>query len=159
MRHGRGFALICLLNSVALVSWAGTASPGGQHTGVAPPYIQAELQAKTLRDINTVAIAIGAFEIDNKRYPGPTNGFVAVETLRADLQPMYVRELPVADAWGGGILYWSDGAKFRLVSKGADGKADRPYEDPKAGTATLNFDGDIVFDNGHFRKATETEGQ
>jgi len=159
MSHGTRSALYFLMFAFAFSARAAAGPAPTSRAGIAPAHVQAELQASTLRLINTVATAVEAFAIDNRRYPGPTEGFVPVETIRKDLQPMYVRDLPASDAWGGALQYWSDGATYRIVSNGADGKADVPYEDPRAGTATLNFDGDIVFENGHFRKATGTAGK
>ncbi|MBZ5638984.1 MAG: type II secretion system protein GspG [Acidobacteriia bacterium] len=145
--------------SIALVSAVTGVQAQPQHTGVAPIFIQADLQTKTLRDINTVATALAAFALDNSRYPGPTAGYVPAETLRKDLQPMYVRDLPVTDAWGGALLYWSDGKTYRIVSNGADRKPAGPYDDPRAGTTTLNFDGDIILENGRFRQTADAESK
>jgi hypothetical protein len=147
---------LSLLALVALLSVSsGAAFAQASNGGVAPAPVQAELQAKTLRDIYAVATALEAFAIDNRHYPGPTDGFIAVETVRKDLQPNYVRDLPATDAWGGTLLYWSDGKTYKVVSNGADRKANAAYDDPKAGTATLNFDGDIIFENGHLRRPAD----
>lgn len=155
MRMPKGNVAVGLLLMVSVTgvwSFVGAA-------GTVPAPVQAGLQAKTLRDTYTVATALEAFALDNKRYPGPTEGYVPAETLRKDLQPMYVRDLPATDAWGNPLLYWSDGETYRIVSNGADGKPDRPYDDPAAGTATLNFDGDIVFENGHLRQTTHAQAR
>ncbi len=154
MSRGTRYALAFLVFAFALSVQAGTGTEPAPRAIVVPAHVQAELQASTLRLINTVATAVEAFAIDNKRYPGPTEGFVPVETIRKDVQPMYVKSLPTSDAWGGALLYWSDGATYRIVSLGADHAANLPLDDPRAGTTTLSFDGDIVFENGHFRRAT-----
>ncbi len=153
-RHGRWVPVLLLL-SLALPASAGSTPATAPRAGVAPLYVQAELQFKTLRLINTVATAVESFAIDNRRYPGPTEGFVPVGTIIKDVQPNYVRELPLVDAWGGTLLYWSDGTTYRIVSQGADGVANLPPDDPRAGTSTLNFDGDIVLENGRFRTAAD----
>ncbi len=159
MSQGTRFALFFLIPALAVSARAGTGPGPAPRAVVAPAHIEAELQASTLRGINTVATAVEAFAIDNKRYPGPTEGFVPVETIRKDVQPMYVTSLPTSDAWGGALLYWSDGASYRIVSYGADRVANQPLDDPRAGTSTLNFEGDIVFENGRFRTATSPAGK
>jgi hypothetical protein len=70
---------------------------------------------------------------------------------------LYIRSLPLADAWGNPFLYWSDGEHCRIVSNGSDGTADRPYEDVVPGTATQTFASDIVFGDGQFLQWPEGE--
>ena len=82
---------------------------------------------RTMADMRSVATSIEAFAVDNDQYPGPTDGFLPVESLTGQLEPIYIRTLPRTDAWGGELLYWSNTSTYRLVSKGTDGELDRDW--------------------------------
>ncbi len=110
-----------------------------------------------MADLRSIGTAVEAFKIDNRAYPGPTEGFVPVAQLRAQVEPSYIRSLPLADAWGNALLYWSDGSRYRVVSNGWDGTADRPYDAVQPGTTTDTFASDIVFGDGEFLQRPEGE--
>ena len=68
---------------------------------------------------------------------------------------MYIRTLPVEDAWGNPILFWSDQVEYCLVSFGADGIPDHDYESLQvppddADGPTPDPDRDIIYMNGGF---------
>jgi hypothetical protein len=86
------------------------------------------LQAKTLADMRAIAASIETFAVDRNVYPGPTGGFVVVDWVTPDVSPMFIRELPSTDGWGQPILFWSDGVEYFLISLGADGAPDQPYD-------------------------------
>lgn len=113
-------------------------------------------QKRTMADLRSIGTAIEAHRIDRGSYPA-TDGYVAVATIRARVEPFYIRSLPLADAWGNTLLYRSDGQSYRIVSNGWDGKADRPYDEVVAGTTTQMFASDIVFGDGEFLQRPEGE--
>ena len=81
----------------------------------------------TINAINAIFIASASFAIDNNRYPGHATTFEPVSALAADLVPIYIRDLPTQDGWGGPILYSNNGAPFVLASFGEDGVQDHTY--------------------------------
>jgi len=112
--------------------------------------IDLDSQKRTMADIRSVAVAVESYKIDNGVCPGPTEDHVDASFLREFVQPMYIRTLPVADAWGNGLLYWSDGEHYRIVSNGRDGEAEEPYDAVVDGTVINSLDGDIIFVDGAF---------
>ncbi len=107
-------------------------------------------QKRTMADVRTIATACEAFAVDTNRYPGPTQGWVPLETIAGDLQPVYIRLLPSIDGWGNPILYWSDGQSYAILSTGKDGAADREWTLAEEPTATTAFAADILYANGQF---------
>jgi len=74
---------------------------------------------KTMGDIRVIATAIEAWSTDHdERYPDG-GGW---ETLRKELQPAYVKELPEKDSWGAAYAYVvsTERDHYRIVSAGAD---------------------------------------
>jgi hypothetical protein len=81
----------------------------------------------------------------------------SVYFISPDLSPVYIRRLPVKDPWGNEILYWSDQSEYVVLSMGADGVLDRPYEIKPGWLDSEEFAGeyrdpdtDMVFANGQF---------
>jgi hypothetical protein len=105
----------------------------------------------TMADIRSIATACEAYGIDNSVYPGPTGGYVDVTWLLDHVQPVYIRELPFVDGWGNGLLYWSDGESYVVLSTGSDGVRDWQHGDDTSGTSD-NPARDIVFRNGVFHR-------
>jgi hypothetical protein len=112
-----------------------------------------------MADIRTIATASEAYATDENHYPKATT----MEELRKLLEPIYVRTLPLKDAWGHDYVYRvsPDGQHYRIVSGGADGHIDftnetivdipqnapiRPSKSP---------DEDIVYQDGQFLQAPE----
>jgi len=120
-----------------------------------PPNVQQAMEAgrqkRTMADMRSVAMVFEAYRVDNNALPGgPTTGFVPVETIRGAVQPVYIRELPVQDAWGQPIWIWSDGMHYRIVSAGKDGEMDADYATTPGSGATTSVDSDIVIADGQF---------
>lgn len=63
---------------------------------------------------------------------------------------IYIRGLPLEDAWGNPFVYGCDGEHYRVASLGLDGNQDGPFEELARGTATQQFISDIVFVDGEF---------
>jgi len=112
---------------------------------------------RAIADIRAIATALESFAVDNDRYPGPTEGLQAIDTLAGDLEPIYARRLPRLDPWGHPFFVWSDDTTYIVVSAGADGVLDDDYASP--GEVVENFGGprstddeeeDLVFINGAF---------
>jgi hypothetical protein len=118
---------------------------------------QAGKQKRTMADMRSIATALEAFKIDNGACPGATPGEVEVAWNSEHLQPIYIRTLPLDDAWGRPFLFWSDGESYRIASLGSDGVLDRPYEEIVRGTGTQLFTADIVFEDGEFVQFPEGE--
>jgi hypothetical protein len=109
-------------------------------------------QKRTLADIHAAGTACEQFAIDRNAYPGPTEGLVPLESLAAQLEPVYIKALPRRDGWGRPLLYWSDGGRYVVVSRGKDGEPDWLLGSGVSGE-TVSFDADIVFDSGAFVRA------
>ena len=62
--------------------------------------------------------------------------------------PMIFASLPRTDAWQNPILYWSNGASYRIISMGRDGEMDRDWSGA-AEPAAQDLSSDIVFGDGH----------
>lgn len=102
----------------------------------------------SLDDIQSIAAACEEFSIDSRSYPGPTGGWVPVGEVAAFLEPIYIPALPRTDAWDNPILYWSDGATYRILSMGPDGRMDRDWSGVTEPTLSAKRVGDIVVANG-----------
>lgn len=128
----------------------------------APPHIlqlmEGGKQKRTMADARSIATVFEAYRIDNNALPGePTGEFVPVETIRNAVQPIYIRELPVEDAWGNPFWIWHDGNSYRIVSAGRDGIVDEDYSTTEGAGATTTFNSDIVMGDGIFIQWPEGE--
>ena len=85
------------------------------------------LEMQTIQEMQSVIISVEAYKLDNDTPPGPTGGFVTVEFLLPHVEPIYIKSLPLNDAWGNPFGYWSDGEHYIVASYGADGVPDRQY--------------------------------
>jgi hypothetical protein len=110
--------------------------------------IEAEQQRlylqKAKADIRSIATAAEAYAIDHDRYPLATD----LDSLRPELQPVYIRELPMTDPWGRPYRWLSDGVSYRVVSGGADGSVAPGVMN--LGAAAPGAADDIIFENGEF---------
>ena len=100
---------------------ASAVSSGAEIEGLDPRDLQ------TVTDLRSVILCVEAYRIDNDVFPGPTDGLVTAEFLLPYVEPVYIRSLPLHDAWGNPFLYWSSGSRFVLVSVGPDGQPERDY--------------------------------
>lgn len=116
-----------------------------------------ELLKVAMADLRSIGTAVESYSIDLNTYPAQSKGLLSVDFISPELSPVYIRTLPVKDPWGNEILYWSDQYEYILLSMGADGVLDRPYEirpgwlEPGAfarGYSDPNTD--MVFANGQF---------
>lgn len=123
-RRRRGFSLMELL--LVLVILAVLAAL------VVPRFANRSQQARETAakaDISSLETAIGAFEIDNGRYPTSEEGLQALLAAPANVEgwrgPYLSRGLP-RDPWGNAYVYRYPGQKnpdgFDLYSTGPDGR-------------------------------------
>jgi hypothetical protein len=73
-----------------------------------------------------------------------------VATIKDLLQPVYIRTLPLEDAWGNPFWLWADADHYRIVSHGRDGARDADHSVTEGAGGTSTFDSDIVMDDGRF---------
>jgi hypothetical protein len=130
---------------------SGPAVSGGLLAALAVPGLLAAAEGgrarDSLADIRSIAVACEGFSTHARRYPGPTDGWVAVDELAVFLEPIYIASLPRTDAWDHPFLYWSDGASYRILSTGADGQMDRDWSSVAEPLRSAG-QGDIVFGDG-----------
>jgi hypothetical protein len=125
------------------------------------PFSEADRQALTMKNIRAAATSVEEYAIDNTIYPVLFRGSAMLSMLKPLVEPNYIKDLPVADGWGQGMLYWSNGDHYVIQSQVAG--MDRDYgadltsaKDIKAAIketclgATDNPRADIVFIDGQF---------
>ena len=105
-----------------------------------PPYSPEPITASAIRRF-TYSLSDYLTEFD--RYPGPTEGWLPADRLEPMLGDLYPA-LPT-DRWNRPLVYWSDGATYRLASMGPDGKLDRDWQLENGEPATVDHVDDIVF--------------
>jgi Bacterial type II secretion system protein G./Uncharacterized protein conserved in bacteria (DUF2059). len=112
----------------------------------------AQPEMATLRDLRTIATCLEARATDTNEYPT----VLTVEELKPLLEPVYVRRLPLVDAWGTPYAYVSDGRSYRVVSAGADRRfepASRHLDPSEAPPRPMDdLDADIIFQDGNFQQ-------
>lgn len=99
----------------------------------------------TLRDLNSLGVALEAYYRDHGAYPK----VATTEELRKLLEPRYAAHLESRDAWGTELRYVpaADAQDYRLASAGSD----RRFDEPSWETPVVSIDSrtDAVF-SGHF---------
>ena len=88
-------------------------------------FSEADRQALTMKNIRAAATSVEEYAIDNNIYPVLVRGSAMVGSLKPLLEPNYIKVLPVADGWGQGMLYWSNGDHYVIQSQVAG--MDRDY--------------------------------
>jgi hypothetical protein len=88
-------------------------------------------------------------------FPGPTGGLVSVSWLRDRLERDHRDELRSGrDAWGGSLLYWSNGREYAILSFGRDGfrqfdyDGNVPYQNVPRSYAVADPADDLLIVNG-----------
>ena len=105
----------------------------------------AERARWTMADFRSIATAAEAYKTDYNAYPKASS----IEELQKLVQPVYIKSLPLHDAWGTPYRYASDGKTMTIASAGADGKFNEAsWKTPAKWMAT--FDEDAVWSNGSF---------
>jgi hypothetical protein len=104
---------------------------------------------RTMADIRTIADAwearaarVHTFDTALRRGNGPAA--VSFADLQRELEPTYIRRLPLRDIWNRELRFTSTGTGYEIRSLGKDGLPDHVTG------ATTNFECDIVYANGKF---------
>ncbi len=124
-----------------------TTAAGLAAAAAGPALAQAGDKAKansTMATLKTISLAIEGYLVDNAK--SPQAGSLA--ELQTILAPMYIKELPLKDAWGNDLLYKKTGNDGYLIAspgkdgvfKGWDQKGEYPAD---------RFDEDIVVSSGN----------
>ena len=118
---------------------------------------QSEFLRRAMAELRSAGTACESFAVDNNIYPGPVEPIDSFTRVESDLEPLYIRNLPIIDPWGHPYWFWSNTRAYGLVSYGSDGLPDYPYaawgvadfESLHTGT-TSQVGGDVVFVDGQF---------
>ena len=108
-------------------------------------------KSATLADMRVIATALERFAVDHQAYPVVDK----MAALRGDLEPAYVKQLPLTDGWHHPLDYEVDeaGSTYTLRSPGKDGE----FQDAAASEVSDDFAADIVCVDGVFVGRTSEE--
>jgi len=98
----------------------------------------AERARWTMHDMQSWRICFSAYKLDHSVYPELSSA----EAAKALFEPIYVKHLPMTDAWGNAYDVKSSATGFQVVSGGADGKFDPSTW--KSGGVQSSFSADAV---------------
>ncbi len=113
-----------------------------------------ERRKRTMADLRSIGTAIEEFSIDNNFYPS-TSGWTGTEALRDQVSPMYLRTIPLTDAWDEPFKVWSNEMDYCIVSYGGDGDMEKDWIAEKDAAANSKEGADIAFCNGSFMQWPE----
>lgn len=135
------------------------------------PFLSRQAAPSSLAALRAIGTACEEYGIDNNFYPSAGTTLSPVSAIASPLSPTYIRVLPLLDGWGRTILYWTDIAgrpvatNYAVISVGADGVADHPYEswtfDDFASNGIGTFTDlrrDTIFLDGQFVQSPEQSG-
>jgi hypothetical protein len=103
---------------------------------------------RTMSDMQEIGRALAAYANDMGTYP---SGGLA--EIARQLEPHYIRETPLRDAWGNLFTFQSNGTSYSLGSYGSDGRQGAPGQGE-----TRDLTADIIFESGDFVQWHATDG-
>jgi type II secretory pathway pseudopilin PulG len=106
----------------------------------------AEKATATMSAMRSIATAVEAYAVDHNVYPAGNK----IEDATAAVGTIYIRVMPEKDGWGTTFRYWSDGAKYRIVSCGSDAKCDESTWTEVSKDPLPSYAADAVYQNGSF---------
>lgn len=136
-----------------------TALAGAISAVAVPSMLTASQKAKqnaTMADMKTIATAIDMYIVDKMVAPQGNS----IAEIRVQLEPAYIRQLPLKDAWGNDFAYGIGKNKtdYYLGSGGRDGIFNGFDQNGMYSILNVNdFDHDIVLRNGDFVYHPNTE--
>jgi type II secretory pathway pseudopilin PulG len=141
--------------AIVLVVVLGVVAVVGILAAIAIPNLltamQRSKQKRSMADIRTIATAVEAYAVDNKRYPAVS----AYNELNGILAPTYIRVVPTLDGWGQPFRYESWSNSYAIGSGAKDGQFEHDSLREYAPGGTTNFNNDIIFSNGVFVRYPE----
>jgi general secretion pathway protein G len=115
-------------------------------------------QKATMGDMKSIAMAVESYITDKGYAPkGKT-----LEELKAELEPFYIKTLPLKDGWGNDLVYYHGGGakqdEYAVGSGGKDGIFDGWEQTGFYPVAAIqDFNRDIIFANGTFTLGPEVK--
>lgn len=98
-------------------------------------------QKRTMADMRSIGVAIESYAVDHDVYPVVNS----IEELRPLVEPQYIAQLPLTDAWGNPLRVGSEAEGYWIVSPAKDGGIQECNGGP-----TTSLEADICFANGEF---------
>ncbi len=102
---------------------------------------------QTMNDMRSIGLALANYAKDIGSYPSGGLGEIARR-----IEPNYIRETPLRDAWGNPYAVQSSPTSYSISSWGSDGQPGEPGQGE-----TSNPADDIIFSNGDFVQWHSTE--
>ena len=142
--HNQGFEVVMIMPALFVA---------GIVSAIAIPNLLTALQKgkqkATMGDLKTIGTAIQVYVLDKMEAPQGNS----LAEIKSKLQPFYIKQLPMTDAWGHKLFYTSGPGKedFAIGSAGKDG--DFKGWQQKGFYAVygmIHFNNDIIFSNGQF---------